>query len=142
MDVLGSYLEDCCVLGEDGSIPGKDLYQDYETWCTENGETPMKPNSFCRRLKEHGIRQVKIHGARYWHDIKLLVEDDRVTDKREGADLDDPHENSPIGGNTGYFSKTPDQTDTQHPTKTPSSEGSSSTQVQIESSEKASKLEA
>ena len=74
MDILGSFLADCCEINPDGEVASKELYQAYGEWCEENGERPVSQKDFGMRLTErgfHGGRQGK-ERTRTWEGLALL----------------------------------------------------------------------
>jgi P4 family phage/plasmid primase-like protien len=50
---IRSFVRDCCVLHGEAWVPKSDLYQEYRSWCEENGErAPYTKDVMCKRLKE------------------------------------------------------------------------------------------
>lgn len=84
MDSLGSFIEECCVLRPTSIVAVKDLYQEYSSWCEENGEFPMKNRMFSKRLKERGFKQDRDSSGtkRIWCGIGLKSISD-ITDKSD-----------------------------------------------------------
>jgi putative DNA primase/helicase len=76
MDVVGTFLDECCVLGEDENVSAGDLYRAYGEWCKETGEVQEKQRKFGSRLTERGCferyRGGKDGGHR-WRGIDLLT---------------------------------------------------------------------
>ncbi|WP_066633945.1 phage/plasmid primase, P4 family [Desulfolucanica intricata] len=72
-DRLSGFFEDCCSLNPQAKTTTKDLYSAYEMWCEDNGETPVKKNTFSKMLRERGYESIRIghSGARGWSGIKL-----------------------------------------------------------------------
>ena len=54
MDILASFIEDCCVLGPECEVKSKDLYATYTNWCETNGEKGLSQKKFTSRLLERG----------------------------------------------------------------------------------------
>ncbi len=92
MDVLASFVEECCVLVDEsvsrviGTRPKvrvSDFYKAYHRWCEENAERPLSKNAVSRRLADRGIQSVKgTGGVRYWLGIGLRAS---VDDELSGA---------------------------------------------------------
>jgi len=72
-DRLGEFFEDCCSLNPLAKTTTRDLYSAYEMWCADNGETPVRKNTFSRMLRERGFARVRIGRTsdRGWQGIKL-----------------------------------------------------------------------
>ena len=74
MDVLGDFMNDCCVLDPGAHAMSADLNRVYREWCTKNGETPMSVRRLGLRLKERGLT-VELRGnkrLRAWIGIGLV----------------------------------------------------------------------
>jgi putative DNA primase/helicase len=92
MDVLAAFIKDCCVVDEDARTPATPLYQAYQRWCTENGETEETQRRFGGRLSERGFESFDITNGAYkgrkgWRGIGLRADgsDDDPSDP-----VDDP----------------------------------------------------
>jgi len=55
MDVIGNFINDECVLGENRTVSAKDLYQAYEKWGENNGEDIISKTLFGKKINERGI---------------------------------------------------------------------------------------
>lgn len=66
-DVLGEYMADRCVRGQDVRVPRNDLYSDYQSYCVTQGDKhPMDRNQFfdrIRRVAGVGEMQTRIGGV-------------------------------------------------------------------------------
>ncbi|GIM46838.1 hypothetical protein DNHGIG_23870 [Collibacillus ludicampi] len=71
MDVIGAFLADKCVIGSGYKTHSSELYEEYKTWCADNGEYQMTQSMFGRKLKERGFENVKSNGYKVWKDIGL-----------------------------------------------------------------------
>ena len=85
MDVLGGFLDECCVLSAAAETPSRDLRAAYVKWCEANGENPLSQRVFAGVLKERGLESRKSHGAKVWEGIQFRSGDD-PGDHGEGAD--------------------------------------------------------
>jgi putative DNA primase/helicase len=76
MDVLGAFLQECCIVDPDSNVAAKDLYAAYKLWCQENGERTETQRRFGARLTERGgferYRGSKSGGHR-WRSLELLT---------------------------------------------------------------------
>lgn len=70
-DVLGDFIEDCCILEILASIPKSELRRQYETWCKDNNTDPVSQRTFRTRLIEKGVTDGKSGSVRYWKGITL-----------------------------------------------------------------------
>lgn len=74
MDVMQTFLDECCTLQADAKIGSQPLYDEYLRWCHTVGiRIPMKQATFNLRLKERGFLQKKttLHNA--WLGLKLTA---------------------------------------------------------------------
>ncbi|MDP9470657.1 MAG: phage/plasmid primase, P4 family [Chloroflexota bacterium] len=75
MDVLGAFLEDCCIIASNAQCPAKDLYAAYQTWCEETGEKALTQKAVGQRLGERGFESGRLAGGqrtRVWKGIGLI----------------------------------------------------------------------
>jgi putative DNA primase/helicase len=75
MDVLGSFLRECCELGHEHNVAAKDLYGAYKFWCEDNGERPETQRRFGSRLTERGgfaRYRGGADGGHRWRGVRLL----------------------------------------------------------------------
>jgi len=70
-DVLGDFIEDCCLLLPTAAVSKHELKIAYETWCNNAGSQPASQKTFRARLIERGITEGKSGGTRYWKGIAL-----------------------------------------------------------------------
>jgi len=74
-DIVGAFLEECCVLvpaDSQGYETVKDLYQRFQRWASDNGEPLMDNRVFGKRLQEHGLERAKgSKGVRICKGVKL-----------------------------------------------------------------------
>lgn len=65
-DVIGLWLDECCILGDNLSTPAKELYSNYRLWAEVNGMRPMTSTAWGRRMGERGgleKRRYVYHGV-------------------------------------------------------------------------------
>jgi putative DNA primase/helicase len=72
-DVLGTFLDDRCLLGPGYQVLSGELYRAYAAWCDQNAEKPMSRRELAGRLGERGCQKDrKGHGGkRAWRGIGL-----------------------------------------------------------------------
>ena len=63
MDVLGEFIAEHCVLGDNEEVEARDLYSCYGDWTEKTGERKLPKNQFGQRLQERGLekRQHPLH---------------------------------------------------------------------------------
>lgn len=117
MDVLGRFIEDRCVLHERATALATPLYEAYQKWCEETGETEETQNKFGRRLRERGLGQDREKGTRrtMWLGIGLWQPTDPQDVPPEGGDSETignekrsetrKSQNTHTNGNIDSFSK-------------------------------------
>lgn len=71
MDVLGNFIEDCCVLKPHSTVSKTEFYDIYDKWCIQNKEQPISKKAFGIKLSERGIVSKKSGSTRYWSGIGL-----------------------------------------------------------------------
>ena len=72
MDVLATFLADCCVLDINARVGVAALYKVYRAWCETNGERYETQRMLGGRLKERGVDQVRGTGGLYvWIGLGL-----------------------------------------------------------------------
>jgi putative DNA primase/helicase len=75
-DLIGQFIESCCVLGDDLNIPKALLYAAYEAWCDQSGERALTGRRFNAKVKSRGHRDAMLRlsdqrTARGWWGIDL-----------------------------------------------------------------------
>jgi putative DNA primase/helicase len=73
MDIIGNFIKERCVQGEDGSIKARELFKCYQDWCDDHNEHAVSERFFGLRLKELGIEQKKMMDGRYWQSLRIRV---------------------------------------------------------------------
>jgi P4 family phage/plasmid primase-like protien len=80
-DVLGGFLQDCCVLEDGAEEKSGDVYRVYAQWCRDNGEFCHPSNKFGMAMTERGIQRVK-KSTVFYRGLRLLSEAEReMTDE-------------------------------------------------------------
>jgi len=91
-DILGDFIEDCCILEPLATIPKSDLKDEYQRWCQDNSVEPETQRTFKARLVEKGIGEGRIGKARYWRGIRLRTEaDSDLSSDKSDKTLGDLH---------------------------------------------------
>lgn len=77
-DILGDFIEDCCVLDLLAAIPKAELKEEYHRWCEDNSIDPAKQWVFKAVLTEKGITDghSSDRKARIWCGLRLRTDKD------------------------------------------------------------------
>lgn len=67
MDILASFIEDCCVVNPLAKVNAMDLYKTYQKWCDETGEYTQNQRSFGMRIAERGFEKRKSTGNKTFY---------------------------------------------------------------------------
>src|SRR4029434_1441505 len=54
-DILGDFIDECCVVAQHEQASAGKLYEAYGTWCKMNGHDPDNSTVFGRKLTERGF---------------------------------------------------------------------------------------
>ena len=74
MDVLGEFLEECCVTSNTAETLARDIYQAYGNWCERSGEKVRSQKWLGSRLSERGFqRKPASRGFSKWIGIGVIV---------------------------------------------------------------------
>jgi len=68
-----SFIEDCCVLGEDKRVQSQELYDEYRWWCDKNGFRSKNINQVSRDWERLGFIKSASNGRKYWNGIGLIT---------------------------------------------------------------------
>lgn len=71
MDVLETFLAECCLESPGSRVSLRELYDTYVNWCDDSGEYQINKRDFGIRLKERGLEQTKTGADRFWHGIAV-----------------------------------------------------------------------
>jgi len=71
MDVLGAFLNDCCVKSKHGRLPAKELYAAYKPWAENNGERALTQQQLGTALADRGFRPYRTGSVRGWCGLAL-----------------------------------------------------------------------
>lgn len=72
MDILGEFINERCVLGDNSEARAKDLYQSYKRWAEERGEYVETQTRFGNRLAERGFTKHRFRDGIRWRGIGVL----------------------------------------------------------------------
>lgn len=72
MDILGDFLDDCCIVEKAEKVTHSNLYQAYEEWCHQNDEEPIAKRMLTIELQGRNFVAKRGHaGKKVWHGLAL-----------------------------------------------------------------------
>jgi len=75
MDIIGDFLDDCCVMKKNARVAHGDLYHAYEDWCRRNDEEPVSRRTLSIELQGRNFVRRKAHaGKKIWSGLALKSE--------------------------------------------------------------------
>jgi putative DNA primase/helicase len=72
-DVLGDFIDECCLVEDSQRVAGGRLYEAYAAWCKVNGHEPFNNTVFGRQLTERGYPARKASGTKVRDGIGLKL---------------------------------------------------------------------
>lgn len=72
MDRIQDFLKECCVTHKAAEVSSRDLYKEFERWCTENGERPLTRIRLGSQLKEKGYISFRTRSGMQWKGLGLI----------------------------------------------------------------------
>lgn len=70
-DVVGSFIDEVCVLGQAQRANKAKLYQAYRHWCSNAGEYTHGKHAFNNHMRERGFEDERISGTVHWVGIGI-----------------------------------------------------------------------
>jgi len=71
-DIIGGFIEECCIVGADQESRGGSLYEGYKEWCKENGSEVVSDRKFKDYIgKIAGVRKDRTRYGSRWTGIGL-----------------------------------------------------------------------
>ncbi len=71
MDVIYSFLADCCTVGTQETVQSSRLYAGYKEWALSNGEYVQSQTAFAKKLVERGFEKSHTMVGNIWRGITL-----------------------------------------------------------------------
>jgi phage/plasmid-associated DNA primase len=73
MNHLTKFFNDLVILAPDAKIAASQLFSRYETWCSDNGEAPLKIQEFNAKFQQkYDVTHTRIKGRSWWRGVKFL----------------------------------------------------------------------
>jgi putative DNA primase/helicase len=77
MDVLGTFLDECCVQVPEATVKATVLATTYQAWCKRTGEVPLSNHAFIAALEKRKYERSRGHANQYyWTGLGLASTDD------------------------------------------------------------------
>lgn len=96
-DVLGRFLAQCCVIGDDGRrvrVKASELWETFEAWAQATGSPEWKRTGFVNAMKERRFEQIVSNGV-YW--VKVALRDGVSAQNIRDGLWSDPGQDDEIG---------------------------------------------
>ncbi|QTA79840.1 DNA primase [Desulfonema limicola] len=71
MDILAQFIKDCCEEKEGAWELSKNIWERYQEWCEDNGESMITRKNFGMKLKEKGYEAIKRKQGRGWIGLEV-----------------------------------------------------------------------
>lgn len=68
-DIIGCWLDECCLQSRTAEASASDLYLNYKLWAERNGLRPYSNTALGRKLSERGFVKRKSHGVIRWEGV-------------------------------------------------------------------------
>lgn len=73
MDLLGEFLEECCITGDGGEATAMQLHSAYVSWCRRHQEVPLSLRRFGPALQDRGLSKIERRKIVYYQNIRVLI---------------------------------------------------------------------
>jgi putative DNA primase/helicase len=80
-DVIGQFVEECCVKNKAAKVGGGNLYAAFKDWCVAQGVKAVRGNDFSVEIQARGFRRDKTNRGAVYHGIGLHAAEDDYDDK-------------------------------------------------------------
>jgi putative DNA primase/helicase len=74
MDILASFVTECCEQNPNTMIRARDLFKAYQRWCEDANERAQSERAVGMRLQEMGMDRIRRSDGRYWIGITVKEE--------------------------------------------------------------------
>lgn len=82
-DIVGNFVEECCLTGTDYKAQSSQLYRAYKAWALETGHKPQSMTSIAGEWKRLGFEKYASNGRVYWRGVGLLAPQDDEDDEND-----------------------------------------------------------
>ena len=74
-DVIGNFIEECCVRNKAAKVKGGVFYTAFRDWCQSQGVRTVRGNDFASEIQGRGFGREKTKAGAVYHGIGLHAED-------------------------------------------------------------------
>lgn len=74
MDIIGAFLDECCVMKDRADVQASTLYKAYVNWCMQSGEKEETQRTFGLRMTERGYQRKRRNDGYYYLGIGLKTD--------------------------------------------------------------------
>lgn len=71
-DVIGQFIDECCIEGPRMQVATADLYAAYAKWCDDGGERGVNQRRFAQQMTERGVDRVRSRSGWFYIGVGLL----------------------------------------------------------------------
>jgi putative DNA primase/helicase len=85
-DIIGAFIEECCILGKHEEVESKDLFKAYQEYMEPTGHNAFADNRFGGKVRDrqlHDPVQRKSGPRRYWLGIRLKTQAEKDAEMAE-----------------------------------------------------------
>lgn len=75
-DLMGFFIDECCVIGQDKRVTSSELYATYKAWSQDSGTHSLPQISFGRKLSDRGFKSQHISTGGQWLGLSLKGQND------------------------------------------------------------------
>jgi putative DNA primase/helicase len=71
-DIIGMFLDEQTLIGDDGRTSRKEAYIRYCSWIRDSGMKPLSRPNFNRKMMDKGYKSTKVSGFEHWEGFTLI----------------------------------------------------------------------
>ena len=75
MDIIGDWIDECCVEDPHAKVSAKDLYASYRNWSQASGQHPFGKKRFSQKLEGKGFEKDRTGQVRFYVGLALKTND-------------------------------------------------------------------
>ena len=74
-DVIGGFIQECCVVNKAAKVKAGDVYGAFKDWCASNGERVIRGNDFFAELQGRGFTRRVTRNGKVYEGVGLHAEE-------------------------------------------------------------------
>ena len=75
MDIIGDWIDECCIEDPNAKVSVKDLYASYRNWSQASGQHPFGKKRFSQKLQNKGFERARTGQGRFFVGLALKTID-------------------------------------------------------------------